>query len=197
MSEVCKSWGSEKGCRYGTSCKYQHSGAGKLATKVDEACKAWKSERGCRRGDACLYKHEGATGKLGDEALAAKKAANAELRAKEQAERAAAKAAKAPKAAAKAAAPKAEKKDVVKVDEVCKAWTSENGCRWGNRCKYQHVGEGQIRRRVRRGAATKAAAAPAPQREKKPDSEKVCRFFKKPEGCKLGDECPFLHIKKE
>jgi hypothetical protein len=79
--EICRAWGTLRGCRRGDDCKYRHQGKQgdaarqRVAAKggVPELCRGWTGENGCRYGDKCPYTHQG-QGKLFVEKTAAQKA---------------------------------------------------------------------------------------------------------------------------
>ena len=53
----CRYFKSTNGCRWGESCRFDHSNTGSAQSQNSTACRFYGSSRGCRFGSNCFYKH--------------------------------------------------------------------------------------------------------------------------------------------
>ena len=114
-------------------------GKGKASSEgsASKPCPFLKKFGKCRFGDRCYFKHEG----VRPDAAATPKAA--------------------PNAKAPPSTPNSE------VKQICEAFKKSGTCRFGDRCKYEHVGE------------AKAAATPKPKAQPKPKPKAARRRLRR------------------
>eukprot|EP01084_Bolivina_argentea_P303162 523347_1 len=60
INKPCNKYNSFKGCRDGSSCRYQHIKPDpfKLDTTHHRICSYYNSRRGCRKGKRCKFRHQ-------------------------------------------------------------------------------------------------------------------------------------------